>query len=147
MDYSIYSDNLPHSVVVQSLSHVWLFVTPWTACSRPSFPVLHYLLEFAQIHVHWVTDAVWPSHLLLPLSPLLLSVFPSISVFCNESALHNRWPKYLSHLIEGKNFLLWEWCIFWSYLKIFLAFVAIINVILFCYILVYNGTLYLLYIF
>ena len=39
-------------------SRVWLFVTPWTSCSMPSFPVLRYQLEFAQIHVHWVNDAI-----------------------------------------------------------------------------------------
>ena len=64
-------------------------------CSRPGFPVLHYLPEFAQTHVHWVDDAIQPCH---PLSPLLLlpSIFPSIRVFSSESALHIRWPKYWS---------------------------------------------------
>ena len=64
-------------------------------CSTPGFPVLHYLLEFAQTHVHLVSDAIQPSH---PLPPLLLlpSVFPSIRVFSNESALCIRWPKYWS---------------------------------------------------
>ena len=38
-------------------------------CSSPGFPVLHYLLEFAQTHVHWVSDAIQPSHPLSPLSP------------------------------------------------------------------------------
>ena len=38
-------------------------------CSIPGFPVLHYLLEFAQTHVHWVSDAIQPSHPLLPSSP------------------------------------------------------------------------------
>ena len=61
----------------------------------PDFPVLHQLLEFAQTHVHWVSDAIQPSH---PLSPLLLlpSVFPSIRVFFSELALYIRWPKYWS---------------------------------------------------
>ena len=62
--------------------------------STPGFPVLLYLLEFAQTHVHWVGDAIQPSHLLLPL--LLPSIFPSIRVFTNESALRIRWPKYWS---------------------------------------------------
>ena len=62
--------------------------------SMPGFPVLHYLLEFAQTHVHWVGDAMQPSRLLLPL--LLPSIFPSIRVFTNESALRIRWPKYCS---------------------------------------------------
>ena len=38
-------------------------------CSTPGFPVLHYLPELAQIHIHWVSDAIQPS---LPLSPLFL---------------------------------------------------------------------------
>ena len=64
-------------------------------CSMPGFSVLHCLPEFAQILVHWLGDAVQPSHPLLP--PLLLpSVFPSITVFSTESALPIRWPKYWS---------------------------------------------------
>ena len=79
--------------VVQSLSHVWL-CDPMN-CSTSGFPVLHYSPEFTQIPVHWVDDAIQPSH---PLSPLLLlpSIFPSIRVFSNESALRIRWPKYWS---------------------------------------------------
>ena len=38
-------------------------------CSTPGLPVLHHLLEFAQIHVHWVGDAIQPSHPLFPISP------------------------------------------------------------------------------
>ena len=82
-------------VVVQSLIHVWLFATPWTACNTPGFPVLHYLLEFAQIHVHRVSDAIQLSILYHPLL-FLPSIFPSIRVFPNESTLHIRWPKYWS---------------------------------------------------
>ena len=64
-------------------------------CSTPGLPVYHQLLEFTQTHVHWVGDA--SSHLIL-CRPLLLppSIFPSIRVFSNESALHIRWPKYWS---------------------------------------------------
>ena len=63
--------------------------------STPGLPVHHQLLEFTQTHVHCVSDAIQPSHPLL--SPSLLpSVFPSIRVFSNESALHIRWPKYWS---------------------------------------------------
>ena len=43
-------------VVVHLLSHVWLFETPWTGSHKAS--VLHYLPVFAQIHVHWVNDAI-----------------------------------------------------------------------------------------
>ena len=49
-------------------------------CSTPVFPVLHYLPEFAQTHIHWISDTIQPSH---PVSRLLLlpSIFPSIRVF------------------------------------------------------------------
>ena len=43
-------------------------------CSTPGFPVLHYLLEFTQTHVHWVNDAIQPSHPLSPPSPHLLVI-------------------------------------------------------------------------
>ena len=43
-------------------------------CSTPGFPVLHYFLEFAQIHVHWISEAIQPSHPLLPPSPLPLNL-------------------------------------------------------------------------
>ena len=56
-------------------------------CSIPGFPVLHYLLEFVQTPVHWVGDAIQPSHPLLPLL-LLPSIFPSIRIFSNESLIH-----------------------------------------------------------
>ena len=68
-------------------------------CITPSFPVHHQLLELAQPHVH--PDHLWivmpPNHLIL-CHPLLLlpSIFPSIRLFSNESALHIRWPKYWS---------------------------------------------------
>ena len=74
-----------------------LYPTLWEPmdCSMPGFPVLHYLPEFAQTHVHWVSDAIQPSHPLLPPSPPALN-FPSIRVFSNESTLCMRWPKYWS---------------------------------------------------
>ena len=60
--------------------------------SMPGFPVLHYLPEFAQVHVHWVGDVT--NHLILCDSLLLWpSTFPSLGVFSNELALHIRWPK------------------------------------------------------
>ena len=64
-------------------------------CSTPGLPVLRQLLEFTQTCVHWVGDPIQPSH---PLSsPLRLpSIFPSIRVFSNESALCIRWPTYWS---------------------------------------------------
>ena len=63
-------------------------------CSTAGFPVLHYLPEFSQARVHWVSDA--SNHLILcSLLLLLPSMFPSIKVFY-ESALHIRWLKYWS---------------------------------------------------
>ena len=62
--------------------------------STPGFPVHYQLPEFTQTHVHWVWDAIQPSHLCHPL--LLPSIFPSIRIFPNESVLHIRWPKYWS---------------------------------------------------
>ena len=84
-------------------------------CSNPGFPVLHYLLELAQTHIHWVGDVIRPSH---PLSPASLpALFLSIRVFTNESALCIRWPKYwsfgfsisLSSEYSGLIFLRMDW--------------------------------------
>ena len=63
--------------------------------SMPGLPVHYQLLEFTQTHVHWVGDAIQPSH---PLSfPVFLpSILPSIRVFSNESALRIMWAKYWS---------------------------------------------------
>ena len=70
----------------------------------PGFPVRHQLPELTQTHVHWVSDTIQPSHALLPCLLLLLpSVFPSISVFSNDSALCIRWPKYWSFSISPSN--------------------------------------------
>ena len=80
---------------VQSLSCVWLFVTPWTAAWTLQLPVHHQLPKFTQTHVHWVSDVIQPSRLLSTLL-LLHSIFPSIRVFSSESVPHIRWPKYWS---------------------------------------------------
>ena len=63
-------------------------------CSTPGLPVHHQLPESIQTHVHW---SMMPSNHLILCCPLLLpSIFPSIRLFSNESALHIRWPKYWS---------------------------------------------------
>ena len=74
---------------VQSLSHVQLFATPWTA-ARLSITNSRSLLKLTSI------ESVMSSNHLILCHPLLLppSIFPSIRVFSNESALHIRWPKY-----------------------------------------------------
>ena len=81
-------------VVVQLLSHVWLFVTPWTVPCQASlsFTISWSLLKLISI------ESVVPSNYLILCHPLLLlpSIFPSIRVFSNESVLCIRWPKYWS---------------------------------------------------
>ena len=62
--------------------------------STPRFPVLHHL-KLAQTHVHWITDAIQPSHPLSPPSPPALSV-PQHQGLFNELSLHIRWLKYWS---------------------------------------------------
>ena len=53
-------------------------------CSTPGLPVYHQLPELTQTHVHWVGDAIQPSHSLSSPSPLAFNIFPSIRVFSNE---------------------------------------------------------------
>ena len=70
-------------------------------CTMAGFPVLHYLLEFAQL---MSIELVMPSnHFILCCTLLLPSIFPSISVFSNELALHIRWPKYWNFSISPSN--------------------------------------------
>ena len=79
---------------VQSLSHVQLFVTPWTIACQASLSITNSwsLLKLMPI------ESVMPSNHLILWHPLLLlpSIFPSIRVFSNESVLHIRWSKYWS---------------------------------------------------
>ena len=81
-------------VVVQSLSHVWLFVTLWMAVCQASlsFPISRSLLKLTYI------ELVMPSNHLILCHPLLLlpTIFPSVRLFSNVLALCIRWPKYWS---------------------------------------------------
>ena len=81
-------------MVVQSISRVQLFVTPWTVAPQASlsFTIYWSLLKLMS------TESVMPPNHLVLYHPLLLSpsIFPSIRVFSNELALHIRWPKYWS---------------------------------------------------
>ena len=79
---------------VQSLSRVWLFATPWTAAHQASLSITNSGGPPKPITV----ESVMPSNHLILYRPLLLlpSIFPSIRVFPNESALRIRWPKYWS---------------------------------------------------
>ena len=81
--------------LVQSLSRVWLFATPWTPYAR--LPVHQQLPELAKFKLMSI-ESVMPSNHLILCHPLLLppSIFPSIRVFSNESALCIKWPEYQS---------------------------------------------------
>ena len=102
----------PESNFPQTQAHLWLSCCPVTQscltlwdpmnCSTPGFAILHYLPEFAQTPVHWVSNAIPPSLLLSPPFPQP-SIFPSIRVFSNESTFRIRWPKYWS-LIQHQSF-------------------------------------------
>ena len=94
-----YPSQIPKSVnaqfsSVQSLSHVRLFATPWTAAHQASLSIANSpsLLKLMSI------ELVMPSSHLILCCPLLLlpSIFPSFRIFSNESTLHIRWPKYWS---------------------------------------------------
>ena len=82
------------SLVVQALSCVRLFLTPWTAAGQASLCITHSQSLLKLMSIEWVMPS---SHLIL-CRPLLLlpPIPPSIKVFSNESSLHMRWPKYWS---------------------------------------------------
>src|SRR5574342_143113 len=85
---------------VQSLSHVQLFVTPWTAAHQASLFITN---SWSLLKLMFI-ESVMPSNHLIFCHPLLLppSIFPSIRVFSNESILHIRWPKYWSRSEERR---------------------------------------------
>ena len=86
---------------VQLLSHVWLFVTPWTPAHQASlsFSISQSLLKLMSI------ESVMPSNHLILCHPLLLllPVFPSIRVFSNELVLRIKWSMYWSFSISPSN--------------------------------------------
>ena len=78
---------------VQSLSHIQLFATPWTAAHQASLSITNSRSPPKPMSI----ELVMPSNHLILCRPLLLSwIFPSVRVISNESALHIRWPKYWS---------------------------------------------------
>ena len=79
---------------IQSLSHVPLFVTAWTAAHQASLSITNFWSLLKLIS----DESVMPSNHLILCQPLLLppSIFPRIRIFSNESVLHIRWPKYWS---------------------------------------------------
>ena len=88
-------------------------------CSMPGFPVLHYLPEFAQTHVHWVSDAIHPSHPLLPPSPLALNLSLHQGLFYWVNSSHQE-AKVLELQLQHQSFqwifrvdFLYDWLV-WS---------------------------------
>ena len=85
-----------------SLSHVWIFATPWTAARQASLSITssQSLLKLMSI------ESVMPSNHLILCRPLLLpsSIFPRVRVFSKESVVHIRWPKYWSFNLSIKSF-------------------------------------------
>ena len=79
---------------VQSLNHVWLLATPWTAARQASLLITNSWRLFRLMSI----ASVMPANHLILCRPLLLpsSMFPSVRVFSNESVLRIRWPKYWS---------------------------------------------------
>ena len=106
-------------IVVQSLSHIWFFATPWTATCQTSLSFTIFWSLFKLVSM----DSVVPSnHLFLCHLFLLHSIFPSIGVFSSELVVSIRWPKYwgfsfrissfseYSGLISFKDRLVWSPC-------------------------------------
>ena len=88
-------------IVIKSLSHIHLFAIPWTITHRAS---LSFTISQSWLKLMSTEYMMAPNHLILshPLL-LLLSIFPSIRVFSNESVLPMRWPKYWSFSISPSN--------------------------------------------
>ena len=86
---------------VQSLSGVQLFATPWTAARQASLSIKN---SWSFLKLMSIKSVMLSNQLILCHPILLLpSIFPSISVFSNESALHIKWPNYCSFSISSSN--------------------------------------------
>ena len=85
--------------VSQSLSHVWLFETPWTAAHQASLSITN----SQRLSILISIELVMPSNHLILCHPLLLlpSILPCIRVFSNESVLHIRWPNIGASVSES----------------------------------------------
>ena len=89
------------SKLVQSLSHVWLFSTPWTTAYQVSLSIINF---WSLLRLMSIESEMPPNHLIL-CHPLLLlpSIFLSIRIFSNDSAFPIRWPKCWSFSISPSN--------------------------------------------
>ena len=96
--------NSTRNLPVQSLRHVWLFVTPWIAARQASLSIT---ISRSSLWLTSIESVMPSSHLILGRPLLLLPPIPlSIRVFSNDSIIHMRWPKYWSFsfsIIPSKN--------------------------------------------
>ena len=88
-----YTNSVDSCFVVQSLGHVWLFATPWTAAHQASLSITN---SWSPPKPMPIESVIQSNHFILCHLLLLPSIFSSIRVFSNESALCIRWPKYWS---------------------------------------------------
>ena len=91
--YNEPSKSLVQFSSVQSLSRVRLFATPWITARQASLSITN---SWSSLRLRSMESVMPSSYLILCRPLLLLSIFPSIRVFSNESALHIRWPKFWS---------------------------------------------------
>ena len=80
-------------VVAHSLSYIWLFVIPWTVTRQAS---LCFSISWSFLKPMSIESVMLSNHLIVCHPLLLSSIFPSIWVFSNESAIYSKWPKYWS---------------------------------------------------
>ena len=91
----------PYISSVQSVSHVQLFATPWTAARQASQTITN---SWSLLKLMSIESVTLSNHLILCCPLLLLpSIFSCIRVFSNESALHIKWPKYWSFSISPSS--------------------------------------------
>ena len=89
--------------LVQSLSHVRLFVTPWTAACQASLSISNSFLELAQTHIHWVGDAIQPFYPLSSPSPPAFTLSPHQGLFQWVSSSHQV-AKVLEFQLQHQSF-------------------------------------------
>ena len=77
-----------HDTIHCSVTQSWLALCNPMECSTPGLPVLHHLLKFAQVHVHWTSDAIQSSHPLMPSSPSVLTLSQHQGLFQWVGDLH-----------------------------------------------------------
>ena len=88
---------------VQLLSHVWFTVTPWTASRQASLSIMEDMMELAQIHIHWVGDAIQPSHPLSSPSPPAFNLSQHQGLFKWVSSSHQV-AKVLEFQLQSQSF-------------------------------------------